>query len=184
MEAMEKQRLSLAEYYAFTERGENAARIFELYDGELVEKMPSFGASRIAGAIIYYIFAYLLKNPIGSVTSPDGSYILAEGIIFMPDVGYIANSRVPQDTTRAVPVAPDLAVEVKSPTDRKRDMRAKAETYLRYGTSIVWLVFPEDQKVEVYTTDGDVEEFGAADVLNGGAILPNFTLAVKDMFPK
>ncbi|NWG17273.1 MAG: Uma2 family endonuclease, partial [Chloroflexi bacterium] len=77
----------------------------------------------------------------------------------------------------------DLAVEVKSPTDSKRELRQKAEAYLRFGTKIVWLVFPDEQRVEVYVPDDDVREFDMNGTLDGGEVLPGFALPVSQIFP-
>jgi Uma2 family endonuclease len=78
--------------------------------------------------------------------------------------------------------APDLAVEVKSPTDSKPDMRQKAEDYPRFGTLMVWLVFPDDLEVEIYVPDKDVQTVKIDGTLDGGAVLPGFTLAVREIF--
>jgi Uma2 family endonuclease len=75
-----------------------------------------------------------------------------------------------------------MAVEVKSPTDSKRAMRRKAEKYLAAGTRLVWLVFPDEQNVEVYVADEDVETVGVDGVLDGKNILPTFRLTVRDLF--
>jgi Uma2 family endonuclease len=75
-----------------------------------------------------------------------------------------------------------MAVEVKSPTDSKREMRRKAEKYLAYGTRLVWLVFPDEQTVEVYVPDEDVKMVGIEGILDGVNVLPGFALAVKDIF--
>jgi Uma2 family endonuclease len=101
----------------------------------------------------------------------------------MPDVGYISRARMPETPRREVLVAPDLAVEVKSPTDSKRKMRIKAEDYLAYGTKLVWLVFRDEQLVEVYSPDQeDVIIVGIDGVVDGGDVLPGFTLPVARIF--
>ncbi|MCK6578662.1 MAG: Uma2 family endonuclease [Anaerolineae bacterium] len=178
-----EQRYTLEAFHAFSQRPENRDRLFELIDGEVVEKVASFIPSRIAGWISTYINMYLLKHPIGYVTGADGSYVLSPDHEFMPDVGYISRQRLPEIPMREVRGAPDLAVEVLSPTDSKRELRRKAEDYLRFGTRLVWLIFPETQRVEVYTPDDDVVELDLNGVLDGGEILPGFILPVRDIFP-
>jgi Uma2 family endonuclease len=157
-------------------------RIFELIDGEIVEKMPSYEPSHIAGWILTFINMYLLQQELGYTTTVDGGYRMPNGDVLIPDVGYISKARMPEHTLREVPVPPDFAIEVKSPTDRKREMRRKAEKYLEYGTRLVWLVFPEEQQVEVYSLlEEDVITVGMDGVLDGKDVLPGFTLAVKDI---
>jgi Uma2 family endonuclease len=187
MTDLQKKALSHADYQAFVELPENRDRLFEFIDGEILEKMPSFGPSEIATEIIYYLKHYLKQNPIGRMTAPDGSYAMSDednADVFIPDVGYISNERLGKTPAREVPVPPDLAVEIKSPTDRLRATRRKAEKYLYYGTRLVWLVFPETKTVEVYDLESeDVQILGTEDTLNGGNVLPGFTLPIKDIFP-
>jgi len=176
------QKLTYEEYQAFCDRPENASRIFELIDGEVVEKMPSFKPSRIGSRINGFIFIYLTQKETGYLTGADGGYKMPNGDVFNSDVGYISKERLPEEPAREVPVPPDLAVEVKSPTDRKRAMRTKAEKYIAGGTKLVWLVFPEEQLIEVYTPDEDVLPVGVDGALDGGTVLPGFTLKVSDIF--
>jgi len=179
---VQKKTYTYAEYVKFQEQPENAGRIFELIEGEIVEKMPSFEPSEIGITIGYYVKGFLIQNPLGRVSGADGGYILSDEDTFNPDIGYISKARMPEKPPREVPMSPDLAVEVKSPTDSKREMRRKAEKYLAYGTRLVWLVFPEDQIVEVYWLDNDVQTVGIDGVLDGRDVLPGFTLAVADIF--
>jgi Uma2 family endonuclease len=179
---VQKKTYSYADYVKFQNLPENAGRIFELIDGEIVEKMPSFEPSNIAAKIIYYIQGYNLQNDLGYVTGADGGYILSDEDTFNPDVGYISKEHLPEKPSREVIGPPDMAVEVKSPTDSKREMRRKAEKYLAYGTRLVWLVFPDEQTVEVYVPDEDVKMVGIEGILDGVNVLPGFALAVKDIF--
>ena len=180
--AVDKQVYTLDEYHAFIDLPENRDRIFELIDGEIVEKMPSFTPSRIAGRISHRINGYLDDHDIGYVTGADGGYVMPDGDVLIPDVGFILKSRLTEEPDREAPVPPDLAVEVKSPTDRKRTLRRKAERYLELGTPMVWLVFPDEQIVEVYLRDEDVKTIGIDGTLDGGEILPSFSLAVSEIF--
>jgi Uma2 family endonuclease len=174
----------LAEFHAFCELPENRDKLFELIDGERVQKMASFKPSQIAMRIGYYFNASVIPSGIGYITGADGSYILSEKDEFMPDVAYISKQRLPHPPEREVLGAPDLAVEVKSPSDSKRQMRLKAEAYLRFGTQLVWLVFADEKVIEVYVPEQDVMVFTIEDTLDGGAVLPGFKLAVKDIFPE
>jgi Uma2 family endonuclease len=180
--AVDKQLYSLDEYHAFIDLPENRERIFELIDGELVEKMPSFTPSRIGMDIAFSFKLYLKDHDIGYVTGEAGGYIMSNGQVFNPDVGFISKARLPELPEREAPMPPDLAVEVMSPTDRKRTMRLKAERYLELGTRIVWLVFPDEQSVEVYVQDEDVTTVGIDDVLDGGVVLPGFLLPIREIF--
>src|SRR5436190_320761 len=145
--AVEKTRYTVGDFLKWSQQQES---LFELIDGEIVEKVGSFTPSRIAALILTYLNMYLFQHPIGFVTGADGTYVISEGHVFLPDVGYISKERLPKKLEREVPIPPDLAVEVKSPTDAMRQMRIKAEKYVAAGTKMVWLVFPNRQTVEVY----------------------------------
>jgi Uma2 family endonuclease len=200
----DRPRVTLEEYYAFCALPENAGGAFELIDGMIIEKippynppanrtplpyvryldsMPSYLPSNIASEIIFLLRVYLNANPIGTVTGEQGGYRLLDGGLFIPDVGYISHARLGEIPAREVPVPPDLAVEVLSPTDRLRDARAKVERYLTNGVPMVWLVMPQSRTVEVYTPDTDVTTLHADDALTGGAVLPGFSVTVRDLFP-
>ncbi|MEP7292332.1 MAG: Uma2 family endonuclease [Chloroflexota bacterium] len=181
--AVEKQLYTLAEYQTISEMPENQNRILELIDGEIVEKMPSFTPSRIAMDIVFFFKLYLRDHDIGYVTGEAGGYTMSDGNVFNPDVGYISKLRLPDVPSRESPVPPDLAVEVKSPTDKKRAIRRKAERYLELGTRMVWLVFPDEQIVEVYVQgDEDVQTLTIDGILDGSDLLPGFTLPVRELF--
>ena len=180
---IEKKKISYDDYQAFISRPENTDHIFELIDGEIVEKMPSFTPSRIGSRINHLISSYLDDHDVGYVTGEAGGYRMSAEDTFNPEVGYISKVRLPEEPEREAPVPPDFAVEVKSPTDRKREMRRKAEKYLEYGTRLVWLVFPDEQQVEVYSLlDEDVVTVGIDGVLDGKDVLPDFSLPAKDIF--
>lgn len=173
---------SVEEYQALQELSEYRDKIIELIDGELVEKMASFEPSRIASRINYYLTGFTLQTDLGYVTGADGGYIMPNGDVLIPDVAYISKERMPAEPQREAPVPPDLAVEVKSPTDSKRQMRKKAERYLENGARMVWLVFPDEQVFEVYVADEDVQVFGLDAVIEGGVVLPGFALPVRSVF--
>jgi Uma2 family endonuclease len=180
--AVHRKLYSVQEFWDIENQPENADRILELIEGEIVEKMPSFTPSRIASRINRVVGNFVDKRHLGYVTGEAGGYVISPGNVFNPDVGYISKERLPEVPEREAPVPPDLAVEVKSPTDSKRAMRRKAEKYLSAGTRLVWLVFPEQQLVEVYTPDEDVQVVGIDGTLDGGDVLPGFRLPVREIF--
>jgi len=175
-------KMTSAEFLEWKERPENRERLYELIDGEIVEKVGSFLPASIAATIIFYLKLYLQSHPIGHVTSSEGTYLLSDDFNPMPDVGYISRARLTEIPPREAPMAPDLAVEVKSPTDTLREQRRKAERYIALGTALVWLVLPEQQLVEVYAPGQDVQIITRDGTLDGGAVLPGFSLPVADIF--
>ena len=104
-----------------------------------------------------------------------------------PDVAFTRYDRMPESPPdKFVPVMPDLAVEVLSPSESLTRAREKAEVYLRNGTSVVWLVQPEKRGVEVCrlidVSHLQIEFVGHEGTLSGDRILPGFTLDVSQIF--
>ncbi|MCL4876703.1 MAG: Uma2 family endonuclease [Anaerolineae bacterium] len=165
---------------------ENVDKRLELIEGEIKEKMAaSFIPSVIAGVILGEIYAYLKSNPIGHVTTSDGSYELSETDTFMPDVAFIRKERLPELPEHYVKVPPDLAVEVVSPTDVYQDVHLKAMRYISLGTALVWVVYPARKMINVYRPaeeGANVQTVALDGVLSGGDILPGFQLAATDVF--
>ncbi len=161
---------------------ENAARRLEYIGGMVVEEVSNYYASAVASRIHGFIFVYLLQEQIGTLTGADGGYQVS-GERYIPDVGFISKARQPEPPHDAYnPLPPDLAVEVMSPSDDRDTVRVKVVNYLAAGT-VVWLVRPDVQTVEVYTPGQPVQRLGSEDVLTGGDILPGFEVRVGAVFP-
>jgi Uma2 family endonuclease len=176
-------KVSIQDFEAFVALPENSDRLFELIDGEIVEKMPTEEHGFLAMFLAGEIYIYLKKNPIGRLVS-EVRYQLPEDDqnSRLPDVAFTRNERLqPLVKSGAVPQMPDLVIEIKSPNDVILKMREKALYYLSNGTQLVWLVFPHKKQIEIYTAD-EVRVLGIDDTLDGGEVLPEFTLALKDIF--
>jgi Uma2 family endonuclease len=94
-----------------------------------------------------------------------------------PDVSIDAKGDEPIPTT-----APLLAVEIKSDRNTYKDQREKARKYIAHGTAMVWLIFPEKRLVEIYQPNADDQILTEDNTIDGGNVLPGFTLAVKTIF--
>jgi Uma2 family endonuclease len=173
--------ITLEEFETFIHLPENADRDFEYIGGEIVEVVSNNYSSAIAILFATYLGIYLLKNRIGRLTGADGGYMVV-GERYIPDVGFISNERQPKPSFEAYnSMPPDLAIEVLSPTNEDDKMRIKVTNYLLAGTH-VWVADPIAQTVEVYQPGIPVKVLRIDDSLEGGEILPGFTLALKDIF--
>ena len=174
--------VSVEEFERIAALPENAHKRLEFIGGEIVEVVSNSDASEIAVRISARINLYVETHALGRVTGADGGYKVS-GEDYIPDVGFISKARQPQRPHTAWnPLAPDLAVEVLSPTDRVQDIADKVANYLLAGT-LLWYVYPALQQVKVYMPGQPVKTFGLKDVLDGSPALPGFKLAVKDIFP-
>jgi Uma2 family endonuclease len=178
------QRMTVEEFERITAPLENADRSFELIDGEMVEKMPTEEHGSIIGSLIAQLVFFVKQHKLGIVTT-DARHRIAEDKhnSYRPDISYISYARKGEIVRKgAVPLMPDLAVEVKSPDDSAVLMRKKAAYYIENGSKLVWLIFPNKRTVEVYTGEGDLEILDESGMLSGGEVLPGFTMAIKDVF--
>jgi Uma2 family endonuclease len=85
-------------------------------------------------------------------------------------------------TKKFWPEAPDLAVEVVSPSDRTGEIYEKVGSWLSAGTREVWIVNPRSETVTTHASDGTVKVLGPHDTLDGGDVLPGFSHRVADIF--
>lgn len=177
-----KKQYTAEEFEAIAALSENVDRRLELVDGEIIEVVSNAYASKIAALILGALVFYLKGNPIGHVTGADGGYRVGNDD-YIPDVGYISKARLPDypHDVAYLPLAPDLAVEVVSPSDSLKKVMDKVANYLA-AQVVVWVVYPADQEIKVYAPGKQVKTRGVDDVLEGGDVLPGFTLAVRDIF--
>lgn len=185
MAAIERaQPMTAEEFDRYALADENSERILEFIDGEVIEVPSNPYASKISMRVGILIGVYLLKQPIGHLTGEAGGYRVS-GDRYAPDVAFVRRDKQDELATEGYnPVPPDLAVEVEFPTSIKsqRRLEKKLARYAADGTT-VWVVYPETREVEVHVPNQPVRIVGIDGTLDGGDILPGFTLAVTEIFP-
>jgi len=174
--------MTVEEFDEFVLRPKNIGGDFEFIGGRIYDTLSSPLASATAARIGGFLGIYLLQNDIGHLTGADGGYIVS-GERYIPDVAFISYAKQPELSYADGynPNPPDLAVEVLSPSNDDEKMRIKIQNYLAAGT-LVWVVNLEKQQIEVYRRGQPVQIVGVDRVLDGGDVLPDFKLAVKDIF--
>ncbi len=177
--AVREPHTTIEDFIHFVFRDENVERMFELINGEIVEVSPSrSGYSEVAVSISSAIWLSCREKGLpGHVTGEAGTYEVL-GNIIAPDVAYKTTPTDKVNYPDRVP--PELAVEVISPTDRKPDIARKRQIYLDAGI-LYWEVYVDDEHIDVYAPSQPVRSLGMDDTLDGGAVLPGFTLPVKDV---
>lgn len=177
-----KQHYTVDEFEQFLCQPENVDRLFELIDGEIFEKMPTQQHGMIASNINFALMLYNNQHRSGRI----GAEVRHQAIkdkrnSLMPDISFTSGNR-PLVTEGSVMQMPDLAIEIRSPDDSLKQMREKAEYYLANGSRLVWLVVPSKRYVEVHRPNQEEEIMFGSDVLDGGDVLPGFTLPIADVF--
>ncbi len=165
------------------ERREN--RICELVEGVLVEKAIGFREGLVSGRLLIWLSQFVDPRNLGLVNGADGMMQIFPGLVRIPDVAFASWSRFPDGRVPEEPVphvVPDLAVEVLSRGNTRREMDRKVGEYFVAGVRFVWLVDPTKRVVLVYTSAKDCRTLAESDALDGGDVLPGFTLPLGELF--
>jgi Uma2 family endonuclease len=160
-------------------------RLCELVDGILVEKVMGAYESMLAVEIARLLKNFVKPRKLGTVLGSDGMLKLAPGLIRIPDVAYLSmakfpNGRFPKGA--AAPLAPDLPVEVLSPSNTVKEMDEKLEDYFNHGARLVWYVDPDRRAIDVYTGVNAHRTYTEKEKLDGGDLLPGFELDIAELF--
>jgi Uma2 family endonuclease len=164
---------------------------YEVVEGVLVRVAGSgLWATTIGRRLAGRLGDFVEDHDLGAVSGADGVYKFPGAETgLLPDAGFInaAHRALVPDINKPVPFAPDLAAEIASPSQRPADMAAKAQLYLRGGTRLVWVVWPEQQAVDVWRPDDlrpdanamrPSATLGAGDTLDGEDVVPGFSAAL------
>jgi len=160
---------------------ENEERRLELEDGVIIEMASSSPRNTvIAARMAHFLNAHVIPRNLGYVTAPDGGFNLGKGRVRQPDCAYNSKQRMPK-LPKEFDIAPNIAVEVVSTHE---DVLRKVKEYLEAGTQLVWVIYPDEQSVEIFRPDEPRwQTLNLDDTLTGERVLPDFTLAVRDIFP-
>ena len=156
----------------------------ELVRGELIEMPPpgkahGVASSRFGGTL----FNYADANDYGTVGDNHGYRLESNpDTVRAPDVAWYAPGH-PAELTDGYPErAPDLVVEIKSPSDTPRMVAERAQMWLAFGSREVWYGDPETTTVTRYRPGQEPEVLGEDDILDGGDLLPGFSIPVWQLF--
>jgi Uma2 family endonuclease len=160
---------------------------YELLKGKLTMMSPAGGthgiiASRLNAALQNYADEHesgvAFAAETGYRVNRDPDTVLA------PDASFLTTARIPEDgiTQGYIAAAPDLVVEVVSPSDTVTRVQQKVQSWFGYGTQLVWVVEPATQTVTVYRPDGSARVLQRQDTLDGEAVLPGFSYPLARLF--
>lgn len=172
-----------ADVLRYTAGGEK--RLLELIDGTLVEKAVGHYSARVGGIVYHLLENFLEVNDLGIGYPADALLRILPDQIRLPDVSFVSWTKLPNRELPEGEIAsliPDLAVEVLSPSNTRREMERKRKDYFAGGVRLVWQIDPDTKTAEVYTAPDTFIAVPADGELDGGDVLPGFTLAVKEIF--
>jgi len=186
---LEKQFVSAEDFLEIVEQPYYDSRRVELVEGEIVDMpLPNPIHAAILATLSTELNMYVRDNFTGRVLVGDAPFVIkrdAEGRDTLRglDIAYVSSERLPGKLPRSpLHVAPDLAVEIISPSNKAEDIAKKIEQLLEAGTTLIWIVYPDLQHIVVHTIDV-VFKLKESDLLTGGDVLPGFELRVADIFP-
>ena len=160
-------------------------RLCELVEGVLVEKVMGTKEGLLAGLILYLLWDFLESHDLGMAFPGDSPFKLKLGLVRFPDVCFISWDRLPTGELpdeAVASVVPNLTVEVISKGNTRGEILRKLEEYFRAGVQLVWIVYPKSQTAKVYSSPTKVRRIGKEGALEGGEVVPGFTLPLKQLF--
>jgi Uma2 family endonuclease len=158
-------------------------RKYELVNGEMKEVPTSPWHEEIGAWIISLLMPFARGK--GSLTGSSAGFRMAGGNIRAPDVGFTRRERLPAGgaTRRGFGgYTPDLCIEIISPSETQEDRNEKLREYFASGARQVWHLFPEVERVIVYTSPTQTTTYEADDGIEVGDLLPGFRCRVKELF--
>lgn len=158
----------------------------ELVRGELIMMTPAgYRHGKLVSRLNSRLHVFVEQMALGEVMGAETGFIISRDpdTVRAPDVAFLHKDRVPPTP----PVgyfgeAPDLAVEVVSPSDRASEVLAKVQDWLDAGCRAVWVVDPETRTVTVYRSRSQIYVLGVSDRLSGEDVVPGFSIPVAELF--
>lgn len=160
---------------------------YELVKGELIKMSPTGGEHgiltiRLGATLIQHVEA----NNLGEAFGAETGFILSTNpdTVRAPDVAFVSRERIPPGDfpEKFCPGAPNLAVEVLSPSDTLYEVEEKIEEYLEAGIKLVWIVNPKKRTVTIYQPKIETQTLTEADTLDGRDVVPGFQYVLARLF--
>lgn len=160
---------------------------YELVKG-VIHRMPPAGFEHGIRTVKIgrHLDVYVEKHKLGYVCGAETGFKIAQNpdTVRAPDAAFVRRESIEE---KGIPKgfwvgAPDLAVEVISPSDTYTQVAEKVDEWLNSGCALVWVVNPRRETVEVYKTPEDITVLRGDDILDGGDVIEGFQCSVKDIF--
>ena len=159
--------------------------LIELDEGELIRMPPAGMEHGECGIEIAYLLKdYVKKHDLGKVYGAETGFKLSDDTVRAPDVAFVRKERLAAVHRKGFGKgAPDLAVEIFSPSDSVRQLMRKVKQYFAAGCHTVWIVYPERREIQVLEATGADRLLRAGDSLDAPELLPGFSAPVEPIFP-
>jgi Uma2 family endonuclease len=159
--------------------------VCELIDGTLIRTAVGFSEAVLSACLTAHVIPWVRRSNLGIVTSTSAPCEILPGVVRTADLSFTPWSRLPGGRLPQEPiprVVPELAAWILRKDNTRAEMARKRGEYFRAGVRLVWEIDPRKRGVRVYATADQFTELSAGDTLDGGAVLPGFTLPLADLF--
>ncbi|NJP10954.1 MAG: Uma2 family endonuclease [Leptolyngbyaceae cyanobacterium RU_5_1] len=155
--------------------------------GELVVMAPTGGETGSYNADLSgQVWLWNRQQPTGKAFDSSTGFNLPNGATRCPDVAWVSMERwqalTPEEQRKFVPLCPDFAIELRSPSDELSELQAKMREYIDNGLRLGWLIDPKTRRVEIYRPNQPVEVLENPGTLSGEDVLPGFVLDLSAIF--
>ena len=159
-------------------------RLVELVNGTLVEKCVGMNESRIASNLIVRVGGFVLERKLGFIAGEAGTVRMTGGNRRMPDVAVYLAADYPdgiRPTAKVPAIPPRIAVEVLSEDNTAAEITLKLGEYFASGCRLAYVIDPDTRTARRHTAPADFTDLADTDPLDGGDVLPGFTVALADV---
>jgi Uma2 family endonuclease len=157
---------------------------YELDEGELIEMTrPAYKHNRVMQHLLVELVMYLRKHPPGEALLSENLYALSPNTRRSPDVAVILGDRREElKNAKVIPIIPEIAAEVLSPSETPRMIHRKLKQYFEAGVKEVWLIDPDSREVEVWRGATLPDRALVAGEALTSPLLPGFELPLAELF--
>jgi len=157
---------------------------YELDEGELIEMTrPAYRHNRVLIKLTGELYNFFEKNPIGEPLNSENLYALSPNTRRAPDVAIILGNRYEElRNAKVIPIIPEIAIEVLSPSETTRMITRKLKQYFAAGVKEVWLFDPEAREVDIWTGPSLPDRALTADDVLTSSLLPGLELSLAKVF--
>lgn len=168
------------------EKIDDDAHRYELVEGRLLVREPAgYAHGRVSTGLIARLYQHVSAHNLGVVLATDTGFILRRGpdTVRAPDVSFVSRERIPRPEPRSfAELAPDLAVEILSPSNRPAQIEARVRDLFRAGTRLVWILKPDTETASVRRPGRGPIELSPDDGLDGEDVIPGFRCPLREIF--
>ncbi len=156
----------------------------ELESGKISVMGPSdIVSSEVGVRLIVALYAWINPRRLGRVFDSAGGFILPDSNFKAPDVSFVKAERLPRSIRYFAEMVPDLAVEIKSQSDRLPPLQQKLKKYIELGVQVGILIDPDEETVTVYRPTGETIELTGDDILTVPELFPGWKISIAELWP-